>query len=200
MVRLIDNNRAVEISIREWDEENSQYGPDWSDDFFDVVWLKTVEGPELAYIVDDVDYCIEQANDMVAGEGDFAADDPQPNQVVDVTELDRSAYPICEINIYQLSSEIYAHGLDVEDTEIVSDICPEDTIKVVFTDGVACCVGIDPNFPLCIGFTYYADESCRRDVELSTDYHDFAGELDYLDGVKDICGGLRSSHLPGSVF
>lgn len=27
MTRLIDNNKAVEISIREWDEENSQYGP-----------------------------------------------------------------------------------------------------------------------------------------------------------------------------
>lgn len=30
MVKLIDNNKAVEISIREWDEKNTQYGPDWS--------------------------------------------------------------------------------------------------------------------------------------------------------------------------
>ena len=30
---------------------------------------------------------------MVAGEGDFASDGPQPNQFVDVTELDRNAYP-----------------------------------------------------------------------------------------------------------
>lgn len=28
MVVLIDNNKAVEISIREWDEENQGYGPD----------------------------------------------------------------------------------------------------------------------------------------------------------------------------
>lgn len=27
MIRLIDNSKAVEISIREWDEENTQYGP-----------------------------------------------------------------------------------------------------------------------------------------------------------------------------
>lgn len=66
MIRLIDNNKAVEISIREWDEENSQYGPDWSADFYEVGGLKTVDEPELAYIVDDVDYCIEYANDMVA--------------------------------------------------------------------------------------------------------------------------------------
>lgn len=93
MIRLIDNNKAVEISIREWDEETSQYGPDWSADFFEVGGLKTVDVPDLAYIVEDVDYCIEQANDMVAGAGDFAEDDPQPNQFVDVTELDRNAYP-----------------------------------------------------------------------------------------------------------
>jgi hypothetical protein len=46
----------------------------------------------LTYVVSDVDYCIEYANDMVAGEGDFARE-PQPDQFVDVTELDRSAYP-----------------------------------------------------------------------------------------------------------
>lgn len=134
MVTLIDNNKAVEISIREWDEENPGYGPDWSTDFFEVGALRQVPNlsdytdadlaelglPSRAviqlddvvepsgriidgigtfgcdddgYLVDDVDYCIEQANDMVAGIGDFAADGPQPNQVVDVTELDRSAYP-----------------------------------------------------------------------------------------------------------
>lgn len=134
MVTIIDSNKAVEISIREWDEENTQYGPDWSADFYDVGSLQQV--PDLSdytdadlaelglpsraviqlddvvepsgrfidgigtfacdgdgYLVDDVDYCIEQANDMVAGIGDFAEDGPQPNQVVDVTELDRSAYP-----------------------------------------------------------------------------------------------------------
>lgn len=190
MTILIDNSKAVEISIREWDEENTQYGLDWSADFYDVGRLKTVDGPELAYIVEDVDYCIEQANDMVAGIGDFAEDGPQPDTFVDVTELDRSAYLICEIDLYQLSSEIYNHGLNVKDTGIISGMCPEDTIKVVFMDGSACCVGIDPNSPLCVNFSYYADESCR-DGEFSTSCHDFEGELDYLTGVKDICGGLR---------
>ena len=193
MIRLIDDSKAVEISIREWDDESIGYGPDWSADFFEVGNLKTCfadDGMEPAYIVDDVDYCIEQANDMVAGIGDFAEYGPQPNQVVDVTELDRSAYPIFEINLYRLSSEIYNHGLNVKDTEIVSGMCPEDTIKVVFMDGSACCVGVDPDFPLCVNFSYYADESCR-DGEFSTSCHDFEGELDYRAGVKDICGGLR---------
>lgn len=187
MIRLIDNNKAVEISIRELDEENGLYGSDWAADFFEVGALRHLDGTDPdVYIVDDVDYCIEQA---LCSAGDDVVDGLLV--VVDVTELDRSAYPICEINLYQLSTDIYSHGLNVEDTEIVSEICPEDTIKVVFTDGSSCYVGIDPNFPLCVDFSHYADESCRADVELSEGAHDFEGELDYLAGVKDICGGLR---------
>ena len=30
MVKLIDNNKAVEISINEWDDESKQYGYDLS--------------------------------------------------------------------------------------------------------------------------------------------------------------------------
>lgn len=93
MIRLIDNNKAVETSIRERDEENPQYSPDRSADFFEVGGSKTVDAPDPAYIVEDVDHRIEQANDMVAGAGDFAEDGPQPNQSVNVTELDRNAYP-----------------------------------------------------------------------------------------------------------
>ena len=131
MVVLVDSNRAAEISIREWNEENPGYGPDWSADFYEVGNLKEIPdisdysdadladmglpssnnlrlkdvldkdghpidgigGSFGAYAVEDVDFCIDQANDMVAGEGDFAEAGPQPNQVVDVTELDRGAYP-----------------------------------------------------------------------------------------------------------
>lgn len=50
--------------------------------------IGTFGGGDDGYLVDAVDYCIEYANDMVAD-----VEDPQPNQVVDVTELDRSAYP-----------------------------------------------------------------------------------------------------------
>ena len=110
MVVLVDNNKAVKIPIREWDEENPQYGPDRSADFYDVGLLPQVPdlsdytdddlaelglppraviqlddvvepsgrfidgigtfgGDDDGYLVDDVDYRIEYANDMVAGEG-----------------------------------------------------------------------------------------------------------------------------------
>lgn len=77
MTVLVDNSKAVEVTIREWDEAGMQYGPDWSNDFFSVGIMEFVDGLEDAYVVDDVDYCIEQANDMVAGVGDFAVDGPQ---------------------------------------------------------------------------------------------------------------------------
>lgn len=91
-----DNNKAAETSIREWDEENSQYGTDQSADFFETGGLETVSEPELASIVDDVDYCIDQADDMGAGEGDYSYCEPQPRLKVLVVDLDRSAYPICK--------------------------------------------------------------------------------------------------------
>lgn len=89
MTVLVDNGKAVEVTIREWDEAGVQYGPDWSNDFFEVGTLEAVDGLDDAYFVDDVDYCVEAANDMVAGVGDFAGDGPQSNQFVDVTVLDR---------------------------------------------------------------------------------------------------------------
>lgn len=98
---------------------------------------------------------------------------------------------IRKINLHQLSSDIYDYGVNVKDTEMISEICPNDTIMVFFTDGSTCCVGIDPNFPLCVDFVHYADESCTADVELSEDAYDFEGDSDYLAGVKAICGRLR---------
>lgn len=56
--------------------------------------METVSEPELAYIVDDVDYCIGQADDMVAGEEDYSYCEPQPRLKALVADLDRSAHPI----------------------------------------------------------------------------------------------------------
>lgn len=96
-----------------------------------------------------------------------------------------------EINLYHLSSEIYYHGRGVKDTAIVSGMCCDDTIKVVFDDGMICYVAIDPDYPLCINYSYYTDEDSQD--EFSTGSHDFDGESDYMGGVKDICGGVRNA-------
>lgn len=68
MVKLMDNKRIIAISMQEWD--GSRYRPDWSNDFFDVGLLSYDEGHD-AYIVDNVDYCIDMALDWKHARGDF---------------------------------------------------------------------------------------------------------------------------------
>ena len=116
MTVFVDANRAVRVTIRPW-EDGSGYGPDWSDDFYepsDSVYnllvqcgcLSDTDGiddlddldlpswvDERGVVVKDVQYCIDYANDLVNGTGDFAEYGPQPDQVVDVDELDVSALP-----------------------------------------------------------------------------------------------------------
>ena len=71
MTRLKDRTTGeiVEIEMKTWKEDQSQYTIDWSNDFFEVGSLKRDEEAE-AYLVDDVEYCIEQANDWKMSRGD----------------------------------------------------------------------------------------------------------------------------------
>lgn len=87
MIRLTDGTKTVEIKMATW--ENGNWSPDWSNDFFAVGGLPQNEDGD-AYVVADVDYCIDQANDWKLGIGDFY--DPEDNtdpedRLVDVTEI-----------------------------------------------------------------------------------------------------------------
>lgn len=69
MIKLTDGRKTVEIEMKVWDD----YGvsPDWSCDFFNIGALPY--DPDLeAYIVPDVNYCIDQAEDWKAGVGDYS--------------------------------------------------------------------------------------------------------------------------------
>ncbi len=88
---LTDGKRYAEITIRTWNDDAQWYSPDWSLDFYDAGNLNHHEieyddNVNTAYMVDDIDYCIEQAMDMVNGIGDY--DTPSPDEHVDVTWLD----------------------------------------------------------------------------------------------------------------
>lgn len=62
MAKLTDGKRRVEIYMMVWN--GTGYGPDWSNDFFEVGTLPTVEiGPDVLHCVPDVAYCIEQAQE-----------------------------------------------------------------------------------------------------------------------------------------
>lgn len=86
-VRLVSGNRIVEITMQTW--TGTEYTPDWSNDFFGVGALKYDKDLE-AYEVEDIDYCIEQAEDWKNKEGDFYGEEDVDGveRSVDVDEID----------------------------------------------------------------------------------------------------------------
>ncbi|OZG59908.1 hypothetical protein BLEM_2083 [Bifidobacterium lemurum] len=87
MTLFIDKTNRV-ADLRIVDEDN---GVDWSIDFFDVGALehRYVETAlDDAYVVDDIDYLIDQANDMIQGLGDFLENGPSENNRLEVEDID----------------------------------------------------------------------------------------------------------------
>lgn len=90
-MRLTDGTKTIEIKIKRWN--GSGYDPDWSNDYFSAGSLQYDEDVS-SYVVDDVDYCIDMANDdgpegacgkYDAATGDYIRDD---NMHVFITEID----------------------------------------------------------------------------------------------------------------
>ena len=72
-MKMTDGKKTIEIEMVSWN--GSGYNPDWSQDFFDAGSLQYDEETNI-YKVDDVDYCVEQANDCVNHIGDFYDGEP----------------------------------------------------------------------------------------------------------------------------
>lgn len=79
MTRLFDGERIAEITMRDWDKNTNEATPDWSADFFEVGGLEYDE-EHNAYKVEDVDYCLEMAEDWSRADGDFS-DDAVPENI-----------------------------------------------------------------------------------------------------------------------
>ena len=71
MVKLFDNSHILEISMALFDGSN--LSQDWSGDFFGVGNLEYNEELD-AYKVNDIDYCIKQAEDWESFNGDYKYD------------------------------------------------------------------------------------------------------------------------------
>lgn len=78
-MKIKDSKRTIEISMSTW--TGSGYTPDWSIDFFNAVSLPYDDETDT-YTVEDVDYCIEQANDWRLSRGDFYGDELDENRCV----------------------------------------------------------------------------------------------------------------------
>lgn len=98
-----DGTRTVAIELKTWDGQG--YSPDFSADFYDVgglTNLNEIQTPcdypfddflnanryscdEAIYKVDDVDYLLDYAQDLIDGTGDF--DTPSPDVHLLVEEV-----------------------------------------------------------------------------------------------------------------
>lgn len=107
MTVFTDHKRTANLELRNWDGDN--WSPDWSRDFWNVGELENlnddsdvfpedglyaallekhdISASEPVYGVEDIDYLIDYANDMINGEGDYA-DNPSSNTSLFVAELD----------------------------------------------------------------------------------------------------------------
>lgn len=88
-MKLTDGKRTVEIKIQRWN--GCGYDPDWSYDYFSAGSLPY--DPETdTYTVQDVDYCIDMAEDTdeygACSMNDENGDPvPDPNMTVEVIEI-----------------------------------------------------------------------------------------------------------------
>lgn len=85
-MKMTDGKKTINITMCEW-QTGSGCTPDWSKDFFEAGRLPHDDEKD-AYVVEDVDYCIDQANDCINHTGDFNdGEEKNENEYVFVEEV-----------------------------------------------------------------------------------------------------------------
>lgn len=70
-MKMTDGKKTVSIQMKSW--YGNRWNPDCSPEFFDAPSLMYDEESDCS-VVEDVDYCIDQAQDWKNCEGDYAED------------------------------------------------------------------------------------------------------------------------------
>lgn len=84
-MKITDGKKLVDVTMKVWN--GSGYGPDWANDFFNSGCLE-FDDDINAFMVDDVDYCIEQMEDWKNCANDYIEDeDPDGDRYVDADTL-----------------------------------------------------------------------------------------------------------------
>lgn len=91
------------------------------------------------------------------------------------------------INLHRLMSELYARP-EVEDADIVSCMCVDDTLKTVMLNGPVVAIGVQDEYPAVALYTTYASDEDYRNKEPLTEglHYDFEDDSDYKNGVEAI--------------
>ena len=84
MTKLTDGKRTVGITMAIW--TGSGYTPDWSNDFFDVGCLPMTD--DGVYVVQDVAFCIGEAEDWKNQRGDYYCETEDDSLSVDDRYVD----------------------------------------------------------------------------------------------------------------
>ena len=95
------------------------------------------------------------------------------------------------MDIYQISSYIYANTGSAIDTEVVNGICPDDTIEVGRRGGKQfLALGFDSTDGFIFGILWYRHENGDKEVVEGDLCWHIDGEEDY-DTLDDICEYAR---------
>lgn len=70
-MKITDGKRTISITMKQWD--GAGWSSDFSEDFF-ADGKSVFDRNQEAYVVKDIDYCIEQAMDWKYGNGDYATE------------------------------------------------------------------------------------------------------------------------------
>lgn len=71
-MKLYDGHKRISVTMAEWSEQSRSYGPDLALEFFSDA---KYDSSHDVYVVEDVDYCAQQAEDWANLRGDFAGDE-----------------------------------------------------------------------------------------------------------------------------
>lgn len=90
------------------------------------------------------------------------------------------------IDLYDLAFA-FSQRPEVSDARVATDMCPDDTVLVEFTNGQVAVLNMQDGYPaVALGMLYANADGIREHDPLESVHHDFEGEDDYGDGVDDL--------------
>ncbi len=90
------------------------------------------------------------------------------------------------IDLYDLAFA-FSQRPEVSDARVATDMCPDDTVLVEFTNGQGAVLNMQDGYPaVALGMLYANADGIREHDPLESIHHDFGDDEDYGDGVDDL--------------
>lgn len=90
------------------------------------------------------------------------------------------------IDLYDLAFA-FSQRPEVSDARVATDMYPDDTVLVEFTNGQVAVLNMQDGHPaVALGMLYANADGIREHDPLESIHHDFGDDEDYGDGVDDL--------------